>query len=113
MGLFAGTVFDRPPQCPACERLEAECICPSPPVVSIPPEKQQLRVGVEKRKQGKFVTVVRDLADQPEINAELLTRLKSTCGAGGTCKENLIEIQGNQLERVRNALTSWGYRLRK
>jgi len=113
MGLFAGTPFDRPPQCPECDKLEAECVCPPPQVQAIPPEKQSLRVAVEKRKQGKMVTVIRDLADQPAINAELLTRLKSTCGAGGTCKENIIEIQGNQLERVRTTLTSLGYRLRK
>ncbi len=113
MGLFAGTPFDRPAHCERCEKLESECICPPAERAVIPPEKQRLRLGLEKRKKGKMVTVIRDLADQPEVNAELLTRLKTLCGAGGTAKEDLLEIQGDHLSRVREALLQWGYRLPK
>ncbi|MBB01504.1 MAG: translation initiation factor [Planctomyces sp.] len=113
MGLFAGTPFDRPLRCEVCEELEEDCTCPPPAAEVIPPEKQQLRVAVEKRKKGKTVTVVRDLADQPEVVAELLTTLKTACGAGGTVKEGVVEIQGDHLSRVQDKLKSLGYRLRK
>ena len=41
---------------------------------------------------------------------ELLTKLKSACGAGGTLKDEELEIQGNNLDRVRTELTKLGYR---
>ena len=59
---------------------------------------------------GKWVTVIRDLdaADLPD----LLVRLKSKCGAGGSLQENAIEIQGRHLDRVRDELKSVGYRVK-
>lgn len=112
MGLFAGTPFDRPAVCEHCDRPEVECICPPPPRQVVPPEKQTLRLAIEKRKKGKMVTVIRDLAPEPDVQAELLTRLKTLCGAGGTLREGTLEIQGEHLPRVREALTKLGYRIR-
>lgn len=112
MGLFAGTQFDRPPHCERCEKLESECVCPPASVAVIPPEKQQLRIGLEKRKKGKLVTVIRDLAPQPEVVAELLTKLKTVCGAGGTQKDDLLEIQGDHLDHVQASLKGMGYRIK-
>jgi translation initiation factor 1 len=76
----------------------------------VPPEKQAARVAVEKRKRGKVVTVVRGLADDAYLPV-LLADLKSACGAGGTCKEGLIEIQGDHADRIRELLGGKGYRL--
>ncbi len=44
--------------------------------------------------------------------AALLTKLKNSCGAGGTVEDGLIEIQGNQLDRIRNVLTALGYKVK-
>jgi translation initiation factor 1 len=67
---------------------------------------------VEKRKKGKVVTVVRSLsADDNDLPA-LLTRLKSTCGAGGTLKDDTLEIQGDHHDQVTNLLKSLGYKVR-
>ena len=52
----------------------------------------------------------------PEIGndlPELLTKLKNACGAGGTIKDDVIEIQGKHVERVANFLTQVGYRVKK
>jgi translation initiation factor 1 len=38
--------------------------------------------------------------------------LKAACGAGGTIKDELLEIQGNHLDRVRDLLADAGYRVR-
>ena len=110
MRLFEGTEFDRPPRCETCEELEEECVCPPPAFEYTPPSKQTARLGVEKRKRGKTVTVIRDLIDEEDHLANLLTTLKNHCGAGGTTKDGLIEIQGDHLERVRKQLQSLGYK---
>lgn len=112
MRLFEGTVFDRPTRCERCNELEAECKCPPPAVVEIPPEKQSVRLQVENRKRGKQVTVVRGLKLSDGGLADLLTKLKNSCGAGGTIEEGVIEIQGGQMERVKSALEKLGYRVK-
>lgn len=112
MRLFEGTEFDRPPKCERCGELEADCTCPPEPPPRIPPDKQTARLSVEKRKKGKTVTVVRGLPAEGNDLPELLTHLKSQCGAGGTLKEDVIEIQGNQLDRTRDALTRLGFRVK-
>jgi translation initiation factor 1 len=110
--LFAGTPFDRPPTCERCHRLEEACICQPEPPPRIPPERQTARVATEKRKKGKWVTVIRGLPAEGNDLPALLTQLKTTCGAGGTLKEDQLEIQGEHLERIREVLTSLGYRVR-
>jgi translation initiation factor 1 len=69
-------------------------------------------LSIEKRKQGKMVTVVRGLPAEGNDLPELLTRLKDTCGAGGTRKGEELEVQGKHLERVRQLLESIGYRVK-
>lgn len=110
MRLFEGTPFDRPPHCERCGLLEAECQCPPPPAPRTPPEQQTARLAIEKRKKGKMVTVIRGLVVDDAL-PELLTTLKTACGAGGTLKDDELEIQGEHLERVRQKLRDLGYRV--
>ena len=112
MRLFEGTQWDRPPRCEQCGELEEDCNCPPPPRVLTPPEKQTARLAVEKRKKGKVVTVVRGLPAEENDLPALLGELKTACGAGGTLKDDLLEIQGNHVERVRDLLAGLGYRVR-
>jgi translation initiation factor 1 len=42
----------------------------------------------------------------------LLSQLKAACGAGGTVKDDVLEIQGDHLKRVRGLLAEIGYRVR-
>ncbi len=114
MGLLAGTKFDRPPHCERCEKPETECKCPplEAPAAKRPAGSRAVRVGVEKRRHGRTMTVVRDLnPDRDDIPA-LLTLLKSACGAGGTISEGLLEIQGTHRERVSSELLKLGYKVR-
>jgi translation initiation factor 1 len=112
MRLFEGTEFDRPPRCERCGELEEQCTCPPAEPVWVPAAEQTARIAVEKRKRGKQVTVVRGLAAADNDLPALLTQLKSQCGAGGTLKGDELEIQGDQRERVRDALRQIGYRVR-
>ena len=110
MRLFEGTPWDRPPRCERCGQLEADCVCSPAPPERIPPGQQTAKLAIEKRAKGKIATVVRglDAGDLPD----LLTRLKSSCGAGGTIKDGAIEIQGRHLDRIRETLEQIGYCVR-
>ena len=115
MRLFEGTEFDRPPRCDDCGELEADCHCPTPTAPrppQIPPSKQTARLSVEKRKKGKLVTAIRGLPAVGNDLPELLTKLKNACGAGGTLKEDVIEIQGKQSERVTKVLLQLGFKVK-
>ena len=113
--LFAGTQFDRTPHCERCEKPEDVCQCPPLPPEKpfrIPPEKQTARLAIEKRRKGKMVTVIRDLPADGNDLPNLLTKLKTACGAGGTIQEDAIEIQGRHLDRLRTELEKIGYRVK-
>lgn len=112
MRLFEGTAWDRPPKCDRCGELEADCQCPPPVKPTLDPAKQTARLAVEKRKKGKTVSVVRGLSASDNDLPALLAKLKNACGAGGTVKDDEIEIQGNHLPRLRELLEEIGYRIR-
>ncbi len=116
MRLFQGTPWDQPPpQCQRCGQLESDCQCPPQAVakfVQKDPTQQTARLAVERRKRGKQVIVIRGLASAHNDLANVLSQIKSECGVGGTWKGDLLEIQGGQIERVREALTRMGYRCR-
>lgn len=112
MGLFAGTPFDRPPHCERCHKLETECTCPPLPAVRKPANKQTATLAIEKRKRGKVVTVIRGLAAADNDLPLLLTQLKNSCGAGGALQDGELEIQGEQLDRLRDVLGKIGYRVK-
>lgn len=73
-----------------------------------------VRVGREKQgRGGKTVTVVRGLL----LDASALTntgrQLRAACGAGGTAKDGVVEVQGDHLARVIAWLTQAGYRIKR
>src|SRR5579863_9590147 len=104
--LFAGTPFDRPPVCDRCGQLESACACQPifQPRNLTPPEKQTVRLAVEKRKKEKVVTVLRGLSATGNDLPSLLARLKNHCGAGGSLDGDALEIQGNHIDRLRELL---------
>ena len=112
MRLFEGTVWDRPPRCERCGELESGCRCPPPAPDRIPPEKQTARITLEKRRKGKVVTVVAGLSPSANDLPALLGELKSACGAGGTLKDETLELQGDHAQRIRGLLTQRGYRIK-
>jgi translation initiation factor 1 len=112
MRLFAGTEFDIPPRCERCGESEEHCMCQPATPPKFPPEKQTARLAIEKRAKGKTVTVVRGLPAEGNDLPALLVQLKSACGAGGTLKDEVLEIQGDHAQRIREWLTAIGYRVR-
>lgn len=109
--LFAGTEFYQPARCERCGKLEENCQCPPAPIPRLPPEKQTAKLSIEKRKKGKVVTVVRGLPVERNDLSQLLSTLKTICGAGGALKEDALEIQGSHIDRIRESLKTLGYRV--
>lgn len=75
--------------------------------------KAQRRVRVQRTKAGKggkLVTAITGL-ELPEPEArELLKALKASCGTGGSLKDGVIELQGDQVAPALAALEREGFR---
>lgn len=113
MRLFEGTTWDRPPRCEVCGELDEECLCPPSLTPRHDPAQQTVRISEEKRAKGKFVTMIRGISATKEELLEVLAQLKSACGAGGTLKDDELEIQGSHRDRLSEILKSLGYRVKK
>jgi translation initiation factor 1 len=80
------------------------------PIQELPPNQQQVRVQTSRKgRKGKTVTVISGFQSKPETLAALLKQLKAQCGAGGTVKENEIEIQGDHAQKIVQMLVQLGY----
>ena len=109
-GLFDGTPLERPVTCAVCELPRDQCRCPRNASGEVLlPKDQPARVGREKRRQGKVVTVISGLDPIASDLRGILRKLKSDCATGGTVGEERIEIQGDHRERVLTFLRSLGY----
>ena len=71
------------------------------------------RVRVQRTRSGKGGRTVTEITGleiaEPELKT-LLKRLKAACGTGGTWKEGLIELQGDQVAAALAALEREGFR---
>lgn len=73
-----------------------------------------MRVGREtKGRKGKGVTVVTGINLDDAKLKELATSLKQKCGAGGTIKDGVIEIQGDHRDRLIEELQKKGYTVKR
>jgi len=62
-----------------------------------------------KGRGGKGVSLVKGLVLNDEQLKELAKKLKQHCGTGGTVKDGVIEIQGDQREKIKSVLENLGY----
>jgi len=60
---------------------------------------------------GKSVIVVHDFAPSIPMRdvEELARKLRNACGCGGTTRQRRIELQGNQVARIRSLLEEEGF----
>jgi len=68
---------------------------------TLAPRAQKLRVRLDtKQRAGKAVTLVEGFMGKEEDLEDLGKKLKSYCGTGGSVKDGLIIIQGDQRDKV-------------
>lgn len=77
---------------------------------TLPPEKQVLRIWLERGKGGKESTIVKGFVGPDEQLESLAKLLKNKCAAGGNAKDGHIIVQGDHREKVLKLLTDLGYR---
>lgn len=78
---------------------------------NLPPNQQQIRVEASsKGRKGKTVTIIRGFQTNADTLNDLLKKLKTQCGAGGTLKDNEIEIQGDHKQKIVQYLSQLGYK---
>ncbi len=86
---------------------------PSQNVKSLPPSQQIVYLHRDsKGRHGGTVTLVKKLVLSEEDMKELAKKLKQLCGSGGTVKDDVIEIQGEHREKIAEALTKMGYKVK-
>ncbi|MEO8275226.1 MAG: stress response translation initiation inhibitor YciH [Thermoanaerobaculia bacterium] len=99
----AGTVCER------CGWPKTGCRCAANLEQPVP-EKIVAILRLEKSgRGGKSVTVIDGLPRNSAFLRDLAGELKRACGAGGTAREGLVEIQGDRRETLRKLLAARGY----
>lgn len=97
--------------CPVCRQPVGACLCKAAAAaLRWSSGDGTVRVSREtKGRAAKGVTLVKGLALDDDALAALARQLRSACGAGGTVKEGVIEIQGDHCERVVDWLRAQGH----
>jgi len=94
--------------CPQCLRPQMNCVCGSSKPASTGDGIVRLHRETKGR-GGKAVTIIRGLPLSGDALKALATQLKKKCGVGGTLKDDIIEIQGDQRELLKGELEKLGY----
>ena len=90
--------------CNKCGLPQELCICET-----ISKETQTIKIYTIKKRFGKVSTVVSGI-DGKDIDTQNLTKkLKGDLACGGTYKNGKIELQGNHIEKVKEALIKEGF----
>lgn len=80
---------------------------------SLPPQQQTLYLHRDsKGRGGKTVTLIKKMVLSEEDMKDLARKLKQICGSGGTIREGVIEIQGEHRDKIAEALTQMGYKVK-
>lgn len=98
--------------CPDCQQPRNQCQCKSQE--TIPEGDGIVRISREtKGRKGKGVTLIRGIALADKELKALAKKLKAKCGTGGTVKDGVIEIQGDQRDLLVAELSQQGYTVKK
>lgn len=81
--------------CSKCKQPKTQCICKKQK--NVPSSDGVVRVRYEtKGRKGKGVTLITGIPLGVDELKVFVKQLKTHCGSGGTLKDDLVEIQGDQ-----------------
>ena len=90
--------------CNVCGLPKELCVCEQ-----IARESQKIVVKIVKKKFGKMYTMIEGI-DVNDIDIkDVAKKLKNKLACGGTAKDGYIELQGNHLLKVQEALIELGF----
>ncbi|MGV8843166.1 MAG: translation initiation factor Sui1 [Pseudomonas sp.] len=110
---LGGLVFstDGGRHCPTCSQPLEACQCKQG---LVPDGDGIARVRREsKGRGGKTVTTISGVLLAEEPLKALATELKKRCGCGGSLKDGVIEIQGDQVQLLLAELLKRGFKAKK
>ena len=94
--------------CPGCGRGRDRCACPK--TAQTPSGDGVVRIARQtKGRKGKGVCLITGLPLAPDALDALARELKQRCGCGGTVRDGVIEIQGENRELLAEVLKKRGY----
>ncbi len=104
---------------PAFSGLQLDSLSPGPAETNATPVDPGWKMGrvVLQRETahrgGKTVIVVQDFATHlpASVIERVAKKLRSACGCGGTVKDRRIEIQGDQVAKIRALLETEGFQV--
>lgn len=79
------------------------CVCGE-----IAKTQQQINVTTEKRRFGKFSTMIGEFDDGVDVR-DIARTLKEKRACGGTVKNKVIELQGNHKGHIKSILVGMGF----
>jgi translation initiation factor 1 len=77
---------------------------------TLAPEKQILRIWLERVKGGKEATVIKGFIGTDDDIEALAKLLKNKCASGGNAKDGIILVQGDHRDKVLALLLAQGYK---
>lgn len=95
--------------CKKCDQNPCKCRRAQ----TINPSEVEIKIRVEKKgRGGKAVSVLFNFPHNPDYFKKLTKKLKAQCGTGGTFKDDTIEIQGDQRNKLKESLEKMGFKVK-
>lgn len=89
--------------CPKCGLPQQACVCEQ-----IVKSSQRITVTTDRKRYGKIVTVVKGFDSGIDVKKTAKT-LKNELACGGTSKNNIIELQGDHRNKIKELLVKMGF----
>lgn len=98
--------------CPGCLRPLADCVCKDHSRHRDDGDGIVRLSRETKGRKGAGVTLVRGLPLADADLAKIAKQLKARCGVGGTVKDGVIELQGDQRDKLKELLEKEGHKVK-
>ncbi len=112
-GSSGGLVFstEQGRMCPDCRQPVDKCVCGQS---EVPAGDGIVRVSREtKGRKGKGVTLITGIPLAEKELKSYAKQLKARCGTGGTVKDGVVEIQGDQRDILVPLLKEKGWTVKR